>query len=472
MGARLRVFLTREQDRTLFNLRTTDVPQKVKDRAEVVRLNAHGWYVEKIAAHVNWTSQTVREVLHKWKKHGLEGLWDRANASRQTKSAFADSREELPLLELFTQLRESGLLLGIDEYKLLLTALQKGFGGNRESLKRLCYGVWIKSHEERRIFDYHFDLLFPDIFDNVISTPEPQTPSVEIEDIIEPEVIPRVDDSIEEKTLTASNPELTLAMEDEMQAAKAFLENTSSAEDVENMINHINHNFILTSEYLPVTKRQMKQCWRYLRRPIREGIPVELDLEATINKIGQQGILLAPVLVPRRVNRSELLLLIDRDGSMVPFHDLSQRLAETAMRGGRLGNAGIYYFHNCPVDYLYHDPHHLEAESIANSLLNLRADRTGILIFSDAGAARGGYSEERIELTAGFLNQIKTKVRYIAWLNPMPKSRWEGTTAGEVAKLVPMFELTQRGLQNAITLLRGSGYHSSSLSLNFNHKSL
>jgi transposase len=76
MGARLRVFLTREQDRTLFNLRTTDVPQKVKDRAEVVRLNAHGWYVEKIAAHVNWTSQTVREVLHKWKKHGLEGLWD------------------------------------------------------------------------------------------------------------------------------------------------------------------------------------------------------------------------------------------------------------------------------------------------------------------------------------------------------------------------------------------------------------
>lgn len=76
MGARLRVFITREQDRTLFNLRTTDVPQKVKDRAEVVRLNAHGWYVEKIAAHVNWTSQTVREVLHKWKKHGLEGLWD------------------------------------------------------------------------------------------------------------------------------------------------------------------------------------------------------------------------------------------------------------------------------------------------------------------------------------------------------------------------------------------------------------
>ena len=76
MGARLRVFLTSEQNKTLLNLRTADVPQKVKDRAEVIRLNAHGWYVEKIADHFNWTSQTVREVLHKWQELGIEGLWE------------------------------------------------------------------------------------------------------------------------------------------------------------------------------------------------------------------------------------------------------------------------------------------------------------------------------------------------------------------------------------------------------------
>ncbi len=76
MGARLRVFLSREQDRTLLKLRTADVPQKVKDRAEIIRLNAHGWYVEKIAAHFNCTAQTVREVLHKWEKLGLQGLWE------------------------------------------------------------------------------------------------------------------------------------------------------------------------------------------------------------------------------------------------------------------------------------------------------------------------------------------------------------------------------------------------------------
>lgn len=85
MGARLRVFLTGEQDKTLLNLRTADAPQKVKDRAEIIRLNAHGWYVEKIAAHFNWTSQTVREVLDKWEKHGIQGLWDKPGRGGKTK---------------------------------------------------------------------------------------------------------------------------------------------------------------------------------------------------------------------------------------------------------------------------------------------------------------------------------------------------------------------------------------------------
>jgi hypothetical protein len=67
MGARLRVFLTQKQDKTLLHLRTANIPQKVKDRALVIRLNAHGWYVENITAHFNWPSQTVRAVLYKWK---------------------------------------------------------------------------------------------------------------------------------------------------------------------------------------------------------------------------------------------------------------------------------------------------------------------------------------------------------------------------------------------------------------------
>jgi uncharacterized protein with von Willebrand factor type A (vWA) domain len=250
-------------------------------------------------------------------------------------------------------------------------------------------------------------------------------------------------------TTSVSTPssEFVIETDDEVQVAQAV-----KASEIDEEIT--NRNFLLTSDYFPVTRRQMKQSWRYLRRPVREGIPIELDIEATVNQIGQQGVLLEPVLVPRRVNRTELLLLIDQDGSMVPFHTLSHRLAETAVRGGRLGKAGIYYFHNCPMHYLYHDSYHQEAEAIADMLPRLPT-RTAVLIFSDAGAARGGYSEERIELTEKFVTQLKQRVRYIAWLNPMPQKRWFGTTADEIARLVPMFEMTRRGLQDAIAVLRG-----------------
>jgi transposase len=77
MGARLRIFLTPEEDRTLFELRTAaTVPQRVKDRAEVLRLNAEGWYVEKIAKYFNSNRQTVRETIHRWQTRGLGGLWE------------------------------------------------------------------------------------------------------------------------------------------------------------------------------------------------------------------------------------------------------------------------------------------------------------------------------------------------------------------------------------------------------------
>ncbi|MBE9188509.1 hypothetical protein IQ270_28710, partial [Microcoleus sp. LEGE 07076] len=335
--------------------------------------------------------------------------------------------DELPLIELFSQLREAGFPLGIDEYKLLLEALQKGFGtSDRTSLYRLCKTLWVKSAEDKRLFDYHFELIVKESQEAIPVIPEkPEISAPETEDSGIMETVPQLTEQTSEPIISAPHPELIEAIEDEVQAAKAVMQATNKYEATSD------RQFILTSEYFPVTRRQMKQSWRYLRRPVREGPPVELDVEATVNQIGRQGILLSPVLVPRRVNRSQLLLLIDRDGSMVPFHDLSQRLAETAVRGGRLGNAGIYYFQNCPVEYLYHDPYQLEAEKIDRLLANLRPEKSAMLIFSDAGAARGGYSEERVKLTAAFLQQIKAKVRYVAWLNPMPESRWEGTTAGK-----------------------------------------
>ena len=78
MGVRLRVFLTRARKIEPCSTSQQQMyPRKSKTPAELIRLNARGWYVEKIiAAHVNWTAQAITEVLHKWEKLGIERLWE------------------------------------------------------------------------------------------------------------------------------------------------------------------------------------------------------------------------------------------------------------------------------------------------------------------------------------------------------------------------------------------------------------
>gem|GEM_PF-5339738 len=249
------------------------------------------------------------------------------------------------------------------------------------------------------------------------------------------------------ETLNNISP-LNQGIEDAVQVAKAISQESSRTADI------FQNPFTKTREYFPVTSRQMKQSWRYLRRFIREGASIELDVEATVNQVSRQGMFLQPIFRPRRVNRNQLLLLVDQDGSMIPFHSLSERLADTAIQGGRLGKSDIYYFHNCPSEYLYSDPYHQVSQPINQVLSQFHPDRVGVLIFSDAGASRGNFNKERVDLTAEFLYRLRQQIRYVAWLNPTPSDRWTGT-AGEIAKLVPMYELTRQGLNQAIDTIRG-----------------
>ncbi len=84
MPAPLRICLTEEEDRTLRELSyASGVPQRVKQRASALRLNAAGWKVEQIAAHMDWAAQTVRETIHRWQGSGLGGLWEAPGRGRQ-----------------------------------------------------------------------------------------------------------------------------------------------------------------------------------------------------------------------------------------------------------------------------------------------------------------------------------------------------------------------------------------------------
>lgn len=390
---------------------------------------------------------------------------------------------EIPLLNvlliLFNKLRSYGFPLGVDDYMLAIQALQAGFGmGDRQTLERLCCTLWTKSEQEARLLNRLFDevLAQPQTHRNQSSIKESVTPKVEAPK--KPETPQLVNPSTKPPEIVGSSTSTPVSEEfnqaplenQPTQPPKPISEPSPPADIVQEMepeqvIQAVRSNQSssfeisyyptdLSAEYLPVTSREMKQGWRFLRRRVREGTLKELDVAGTVEKNCCYGILPEPVMMARYTNQVKLVLLVDQGGSMVPFHHLSRQLIDKAKRGGNINQTSVYYFQNYPEKYLYNDPTRLKAQLLTN-FLEFIDKKTSLLIVSDAGAARGNYNPERVEYTRKFIEQLQQSVNYYAWLNPMPNDSWQYTTSAEIARFVPMFEMNREGLSAAINTLRG-----------------
>ena len=356
--------------------------------------------------------------------------------------------ENLPLQDLFNRLRDHGLSLGINEYMAFLRALKAGIGlTNQNEFKQLCMALWVKSDEEVLLFNRLFESLITSNEDEKSKTAIRNSNDTKAEDqpVAESE---KQHPSEDYQSENQPSQGISLETNELTQIVQAIRHGRQSQFDLSRP------KYSTLTDYFPVTSRQMKQSWRYLRRPVREGPLVELDINGTVEKISRDGVFCEPVLLPRRSNRAEIILLADRDGSMAPFHGLSRQLVDTIKRGGLLQQTNVYYFHDYPSEYLYIDPARLTAKEIVD-VLTSTGIHTTVLVISDAGAARGNLDGERIKQTNIFIQKLKQYVRRFAWINPLPYSRWPNTTAGEIARFVPMFDMSRRGLDDAVNALRG-----------------
>ena len=364
---------------------------------------------------------------------------------------------EIPILNvlliLFNKLRSYGFPLGVEDYTLALQALQGGFGmGDRQTLERLCCTLWTKSEQESRVLNRLFDevLTQPKTHINQSSTKEAvkspeQTPGSE--EFNRPPLENQPTEPSTPSSETSPTTEVVQEIEPE-QVIQAVRSNQPNNFEISY------YPTDLSAQYLPVTSREIKQGWRFLRRRVREGTLKDLDITATVEKNCRYGILPEPVMMSRMTNQVKLLLLVDQGGSMVPFHHLSRQLIDKAKRGGNIKQVSVYYFQNYPEKYLYSDPTRLKAQLITNFLESIDK-KTSVLIVSDAGAARGNYNPVRVKDTHEFIKRLQQSVNCYAWLNTMPNDSWEYTTAGEIARFVPMFEMSRGRFSAAIHTLRG-----------------
>jgi uncharacterized protein len=346
---------------------------------------------------------------------------------------------ELVLIGLFRHLVERGFPLGVRDFRDALFALRSGAGTlQRERLLWLCRTLWARSDEEATWLERLFHE-FPRPSDSELA------PWLPAEPILSGSAAASQADPSIASTVAGSHEVPELRFQAAGQGGTVLPRAILPPGPEEPFV------------YAPrplLSLRSLVICWRRFRTAQRLGPKVDLDVTATIQEKCRTGIVRSPVFSASRQNQARVLVLADASASMSPFaaffRVLDESLTESRLRWSRL-----LYFENVPSDVLY------ETESFLRpvELKNLLRDHPGtpLMILSDAGAARQSRNRKRVEGTRRFLSGIAPAWRPVVWVNPMPRARWAGTSAEQIARFsyLSMLELNEDGMLAAIDALRG-----------------
>jgi formylglycine-generating enzyme required for sulfatase activity/uncharacterized protein with von Willebrand factor type A (vWA) domain len=348
-----------------------------------------------------------------------------------------------PLLKLFDRARKADLPLGVDQYNLAVEALVKsiedGFNPTDiEALKRLCQTVWVKSPKEKQIFDKCWQELLS------ASPPSRNSPrqleTVDEDDGKNPQ--PEEEDTAKDEDINREN---------DSEITEEYL----PLETAEIQVGKAVSVFWRENYYFPVSRAQLREAWQKFQPQNLPTAPTQIDIPATVEKVAKSGFFTKPVLTQPTTleNPPQVLLLIDQQGSMTPFHPFCRHLVKI------WDKAQVYYFKNCPTDELYRDPQlRQNPEDLETVLEQFPTKNTVAIIISDAGAAKGRSVPSRWEETVDFLNVLTDEVSRVVWLNPLPRDRGFDSTAEAIAQIypkqVPMFALEALEWKHMIQWLR------------------
>ena len=392
-------------------------------------------------------------------------------------------------LQFFYLLRAKGLSVTLNEWLTLIEAMDKGLAGSSlTGFYHLCKSILVKSETE---FD-KFDAVFAEYFRG-ISTPE-DLPD-EFWNWLNEDVRER---DINDKTVM---DDFLLELDELLKRFQERMEEQKERHDGGNYwigtggtstMGHSGYNergiraggegrhksavqvagerhFKDFRQDTILDIRQFQVAFRKLRQysSRMEGDRTVLDIDQTVDKTCDSGGMLKIVYDKPRKNTVKLLLLIDSDGSMMPYSQLCNRLFQAASKSNHFKDMKVYYFHNCIYDYLYTTPVCRRGEWVdTNWVLGNLDSEYKVIFVGDAAMApfelfrKGGNNVIGLfneEPGIDWLNKFKRRYKKQIWLNPIEAKYWENLygreTLHEIAEIFPMFELTLDGLERGIKKL-------------------
>lgn len=401
----------------------------------------------------------------------------------------------LPMIDLFHQLRSRGFELGIGEYQLLLDAMGTGSWipseeeattDWKEALFRLSCTLWYKPNQSLKIFTELFEQSWHKHLRDrsrkkrtrpvvAKSKKERETPSIQPKPTEPKEQVRSIElDQAEELAETPVEEEVNRSLEPE---SKREIQNQRMRQQMEQIFvsyestktrngvpdeGHLqeleqlaSNNFLFTGAFLPISKREMKLAWRYLRTQQQVKTSDQLHVPKMVDRLARVGHI-EPVYRQDTTYQSQLMILIDVHESMAAFGDFAHTMAELAVKGTFKKVPSVYYFNEIPEKHLFTNTQQTEAFLVEDLIDRFQRKKVDLLIISDAGAAKGSYSEERVLRTRRAIRKLQEYANKIVWINPMPEHRWYDSSADYIADLiVPMYEASNTGLMRAIDVLRG-----------------
>ena len=212
--------------------------------------------------------------------------------------------------------------------------------------------------------------------------------------------------------------------------------------------------------------RNTKQALKRLRHLTRLGPQDELDLDGSIDETCKNAGEIELVYQAEQRNNVRLLLFMDVGGTMDPYYEPVSRLLTALHEERGLRDFKPFYFHNCVYEQVGTTADMYVKDAVPTGDILRRFDeRWKVLFVGDAAMhpaelmhERGNINPRYAADTSGidWLLRIKDHFERVVWLNPEPASEWDYTqTIRVVRSLFPMFPLSLDGIQDAVTELVG-----------------
>ena len=211
----------------------------------------------------------------------------------------------------------------------------------------------------------------------------------------------------------------------------------------------------------PLTQAKIGEALKRLRNMIPAGPMDTINIDETIKETMRNAGEIELVFERALKDKLKIILAIDNGGwSMDPYIHIVQTLFDYA--GSQFKEVKTYFFHNTIYDYLWEDPARYRKPKKIIEFSRLDPE-TRLIIVGDASMAPYELMahDRSIHITERSGRPSLEQLKFLAetfshsvWLNPVEKSMWGYThTIMTIAKILPMYELSLDGLEQAVTTL-------------------